>query len=314
MSDSKELGFAIPNFDWNTYAKIRPSYPDSLFSRIFRYHREHGGRFNVAHDAGAGAGIASTALATAFDQVIVSDPNEDYIEAAKARISFFPNNSKFEFRRSRAEDQGFIADGSLDLLTICTAIGYTNIDEFIRETSRVLCPGGTFVAVSYSGWPSIVNNRDVVEAWTHFGDQWVRRGILDGSPVARRGFQVTWKGYDCIPLPEEMFEPGAIRLKINERFRTENDLVERMPELDFPVSQVGDSDVLLEEEDLRSWTRDYSLADLKQYVKSMAYSPGKEAEDALWEKIDLEMKRAQQSTLRLQWSVHMIFATKRKDC
>ncbi|KAL8951898.1 MAG: hypothetical protein Q9222_002143 [Ikaeria aurantiellina] len=53
---SQEVGFTLPNFDWDLYCKYRPTYPASLYTRIHDYHR-----------------IAAEALAQRFDTVAVSD-------------------------------------------------------------------------------------------------------------------------------------------------------------------------------------------------------------------------------------------------
>lgn len=46
--------FAFKNLDWDEYHRFRPQYPDSMFKTWLDYHREHSGRFQTAHDIGAG--------------------------------------------------------------------------------------------------------------------------------------------------------------------------------------------------------------------------------------------------------------------
>jgi hypothetical protein len=64
----------------------RPAYPLSFWQRIFTYHALGSNIWEISHDVGAAAGIASEALATRFKHVIVSDPNEGYVNIASARL------------------------------------------------------------------------------------------------------------------------------------------------------------------------------------------------------------------------------------
>lgn len=46
--------FSLPQDAWASYKKYRPEYPQSMFDLWFDYHRQHGGKFDAAHDVGAG--------------------------------------------------------------------------------------------------------------------------------------------------------------------------------------------------------------------------------------------------------------------
>lgn len=312
MSALQNIGFTIPDFEWDVYFKFRPTYPDSLFSRIYEYHKQHRDRWAVVHDAGSGAGIAAEALAERFDTVAVSDPNEEYLNVAKARLKQLDTRAKFVFHQSIAEDQSWLGADSLDMFTIFTAIGYADLDKLMQELSRVLRPGATFTAVNYNGWPAIVDNQVAAAAWVDYADLWVTKGIQEGSASAKRGFRVSWAGHDCIALPREIFDDGVMRIKINEKYRPEADQVKRLPELEFPHSKVLDTDIVVEEEDIDNWTRDYTLTELKSFVSTLAYPPGGSNADRLWQRVEQAMQMYQQKTLRLLWTVHIIVATRRK--
>ncbi len=151
MSASQDIGFEIPNFDWYAYTRYRPRYPSSLFTRIYEHHRRHHNIWATAHDAGSGAGIAAEKLAERFDTVHFSDPNAEYVEVAKKSLRQLKTRARFTFHQSTAEDQYWLSEESLDMFTIFTAIGYTDLDKLLRELSRVLKPGATFTAVNYNG-------------------------------------------------------------------------------------------------------------------------------------------------------------------
>ncbi|KAL8951899.1 MAG: hypothetical protein Q9222_002144 [Ikaeria aurantiellina] len=210
------------------------------------------------------------------------------------------------------EDQSWLGDGSVDMLTIFSAIGYAELDKLMQEISRVLNPGATFVAVNYNGCPAIVNNAAAAVAWREFMNVWVTRGIREGSEAAKRGFRVSWAGHDCIGLPRETFEDGVIRLKINEAYRLEAEQVKRLSGLGFPGSRVLDTDVMIEEENFEEWTRDYTLAELKGFVSTLAYVPQGHDIERLWLRNEQAMNASQQNTLTLVWTAHIILATRRK--
>ncbi|KAL9615761.1 MAG: hypothetical protein Q9160_009281 [Pyrenula sp. 1 TL-2023] len=311
MTSSPEIGFEVPGFDWDAYVRFRPAYPDSLFSRIYQYHKQHSDTWAVAHDAGSGAGIAAERLVERFDTVAISDPNQEYVDVAKARLKHLDAKARLIFHRSTAEDQSWLDSESLDMFTIFTAIGYADLDRLMQELSRLLRPGATFTAVNYNGWPAIVDNSGAASAWMDFADVWLTKGILEGSEAAKRGFRVSWAGHDSILIPKETFEDGVLRIKINEEYRPEAGQVKRFPELGFPPSRVRDTDIKVEEENLKEWTRDYTLDELKSFVGTLAYTPGGPDADQLWQRLEQAMQRSQQKTLRLLWTAHVILATRR---
>lgn len=315
MTSVQNIGFAIPNFDWDAYVKIRPTYPDSLFSRIYDYHKQHCDCWTVVHDAGSGAGIAAAVLAQRFNTVVVSDPNAEYLQVAKERLAKWnAGTPKFVFRHSSAEDQSWLEPESLDMFTIFTAVMYTDPDVLMRELSRVLKPRATFAAVTYNGWPALIDNEAAAAAWMAYGDLWVTKGIQDdcAPPVAVRAFRVGWPGHDSIALPEDVFENGALRVKINEKYRPETDQVKRLPGLGFSPSKVRDTDIVVEEEDFDHWMKSYTLPELKAFVNTLAYVPTGRDLDHLWQRIQHAMEQSKQETLTLLWSVHIVLATRRE--
>lgn len=314
MATSQDIGFAMPGFDWNVYMKFRPTYPESLFSRIYEYHKQHCDRWESVHDAGSGAGIVAGRLAERFDTVAVSDPNGEYLNVARERLKRLQNSKeKFIFHQATAEDQSWLDADSLDMFTIFTAIGYVkDRDMMMRQLSRVLRPGGTFVSVHYNSWPAIIDNPEAAAAWSEFASLWVTKGIKEGSANTKRAFRVFWGGVDGIELPRDIFEDGAMRIKINEKQRVEADKVRQFPEYGFLPSVVRDTDLMVEEENIDEWTRDYTLAELKSLVGTLADIPESSEIAPTWERMEQTMQDSQQKTLRMLWSTQVILATRRK--
>ncbi|KAL9624253.1 MAG: hypothetical protein Q9160_001500 [Pyrenula sp. 1 TL-2023] len=313
MSVSAKLGFSIPNLDWDLYERIRPAYPASLFSRIFEYHKRHCDRWEAAHDAGSGHGIVAAELAQCFDTVFVSDPNGEFLDVAKERMKRLGNSTRAKplFHQSIAEDQSWLEAESLDMFTIFMAIWYTDPEKLMQELSRVLKLDATFATVGYNAWPAIMNNEAAAAAWTEYADLWVTQGIANGSPTVQRAIRLGWGGQDCIGIPHDIFRDGTTRIKINEKSRPETDQVRRFPELGFPPSRVRDTDIVVEQEDADTWTREYTLEGLKDFVGTLAHTPEGADADRLWQRVEKAMRQSKQETLELRWTVHIILATRR---
>lgn len=103
-----------------------------------------------------------------------------------------------------------------------------------------------------------------------------------------------------------------VRVKINEKYRPEADQVKRLPELEFPPPRILDTDIVVDEENIDDWTRDYTLAELKSFVSTLAYIPHGTDADRLWQRVEQAMLLSKQETLRLLWTAHIILATRRK--
>lgn len=134
---------------WTSYLKGRPWLPDSLFQRIFDYHTKHGGEFQTVHEAGAAAAIHSLRIGAPFTKVIVTDPSEDNMTAARARMSAAgARKGKFEFHVTTLEDSGaLLAPASVDMVFCATMLHFADLPRAWEAIAHQLKPGGTFVAL-----------------------------------------------------------------------------------------------------------------------------------------------------------------------
>jgi ubiquinone/menaquinone biosynthesis C-methylase UbiE len=123
------------------YAKYRPLYPPELFEYLSSLTPEH----ELAWDCGTGNGQAAISLANHYDKVIATDASQQQIENA------IPHD-RVLYKVAVAE-QAPLADASIDLLTIATALHWFNFDVFYKEARRVLKPKGIIAAWAY-GTPS----------------------------------------------------------------------------------------------------------------------------------------------------------------
>ncbi|KAL4926137.1 class I SAM-dependent methyltransferase [Aspergillus undulatus] len=171
----RELGFQGHGFDCNKYIKYGPVYCEALYGKLSEYHSSHpSNTFNTAHDVGAGAGTVSEILAKRFKNVIVSEPDTEFLEIAKEGRLSSPSRAdlnsgsatgsgqgdevgegegkvkkkKFTFLSERAE-QSIVASGTVDLLIINKAIHWTDIPASIAEFARQLKSNGMLCNTFY---------------------------------------------------------------------------------------------------------------------------------------------------------------------
>ncbi len=119
------------------YVKSRPHYPDELFQFLTSLVPMH----ILAWDCATGNGQAATALANYFSSVIATDGSEQQIKNAAP-------NEKVKYAVALADNSG-IEPGTVDLVTIASALHWMDFDMFYKEVNRVLKPGGVFAAWAY---------------------------------------------------------------------------------------------------------------------------------------------------------------------
>jgi SAM-dependent methyltransferase len=119
------------------YVHLRPTYPDNLFAFLATVVPARG----AAWDCATGNGQAATHLAAYFDRVVATDESGEMIAQA-------PPDPRITYRVAEAEESG-LEDGSLDLVTVASAIHWFDLEKFYAEVNRVVRPGGTIAAWTY---------------------------------------------------------------------------------------------------------------------------------------------------------------------
>jgi SAM-dependent methyltransferase len=120
------------------YASFRPSYPPALFDFVASLPSRHG----LAWDCATGNGQAAVGLAERFERVIATD-------GSAAQLAHAMPHPKVLYRQALAEQSGLDA-GSVDLVTVATALHWFDFDQFYAEVERVLAPGGALAAWAYN--------------------------------------------------------------------------------------------------------------------------------------------------------------------
>jgi SAM-dependent methyltransferase len=119
------------------YVHLRPTYPDNLFAFLATVVPARG----AAWDCATGNGQAATHLAEYFDLVVATDESGEMIAQA-------PPDPRITYRVAEAEESG-LEDGSVDLVTVASAIHWFDLEKFYAEVNRVVRPGGTIAAWTY---------------------------------------------------------------------------------------------------------------------------------------------------------------------
>lgn len=120
------------------YAKHRPRYP----GEIFDYLASIAPHTNLAWDAGTGNGQVALELANRFKHVIATDASSDQIENAF-------RHERIDYRIEPAEKTS-IAAGTVDLVTVGTAVHWFDLDSFYQEVRRVCKPNAVLAVWVYN--------------------------------------------------------------------------------------------------------------------------------------------------------------------
>lgn len=290
--------------NWSDYQKYRPVYPAPFMQRIYDYHgQKPEASWSTAHDVGAGNGIVSSHLAARFNHVVVSDPNEGYtVLARKLLIEQFEfPESKFTFLQERAEHNSAIQAGTVDAITGCVMMHFTDTEAAVGEFGRQLKSGGTLVMCLY-GPPRIVGNAAADKVWKALWHEFARRATGD---ALERAFRHSNAAYDSIELPETEWE-SVKRLYINAHGSVGNWLLtddDRVGE-----SKVKDSEERIWIDDDEDWMYHQDFAWFKEFFATKYPPMPESAFEDLW----VEMRQAVgEEKVKIEYPVALVLATKR---
>lgn len=203
-AETNELGFSAKHgVVWNDYLEYRPRYPASFFKRLYQYHAtKPGALFSIAHDVGAGCGVVSAHLARTFDHVVVSDPNDGYVNLAREMLS---NNvgsiagarDKYAYLKEPAE-RSTLESATVDLITCCECIHWTDTVASLQEFHRQLKRNGTLAICHYSV-PKIKNNTAAQRTWMKL---WTQHSRCATGHLYDRAFKLCNTAMDGLEFPE----------------------------------------------------------------------------------------------------------------
>lgn len=161
------------------YAKYRPSYPDELIDLV----ADSCPAERLCWDCGTGSGQAAAKLAQRFELVVGTDASFPQIHGAF-------RHPRVRYLVEKAEASS-LASGSVDLVTVSTAVHWFDLEGFYMQVRRVSKPASVLAVWSYF-LPAITPEVDrVVERY--------RTEVLAGHWDARHRHVET--GYRNLPFP-----------------------------------------------------------------------------------------------------------------
>lgn len=107
------------------YATFRPTYPDALYSFLFRYVKN----FDSVWDCATGNGQVAQVLAKRFKTVHASDISQQQLDQAVQG-----NNIIYSIQKA---EQTTFPDNQFDLITVGQAMHWFDLEKFYAEVNRV---------------------------------------------------------------------------------------------------------------------------------------------------------------------------------
>lgn len=266
---------------------------------------------------------------------MVSDAGHANITSAQQSLtSTFPSESKFTFIHSPAEAvHAALAPASVDFVSVGMAFHYFDAPRAIRAIAAMLKPGGTLAAVTYGFNLHFPGRPRLDRLWYAATSRETLRLLRGGAlfPAAVRGLASAMAGLDAVPLPTELFEPGAQRILVNvDEDEVEDEeketapaagsrpiprppplrFVDEDPSWDPAPVRVGVADVRRRMRTDRGWRREADAAWLRGFLSScqMGFDERTWA-CAEWAALEAEVDRAGGRVL-VEWPVAVIMATR----
>ncbi|KAF4155536.1 hypothetical protein CNMCM6069_007944 [Aspergillus lentulus] len=209
--EAKDQFFARSKAFWDNYRRGRPQVPPSFFQRIYRYHRENGGRFGTVHDVGAGIGPYAEELRSKFQHVIVSDIVPKNVQLAEEHLG----RDGFSYRAAPVEDADDLPPGSVDLVFATNVMHFADQQAAMQAIATQLRPGGTFACAGFG--PARFDDPDIQDVWERISQQGGRilLNMADHPQDTVNVMSRSSNQYNVAPLKPRLFRQGALRIRLN---------------------------------------------------------------------------------------------------
>ncbi|TQV99381.1 methyltransferase domain-containing protein [Cordyceps javanica] len=309
-AEDPAIPFSLAQEAWASYKEHRPEYPQSMFDRWYDYHRAHGGKFDTAHDVGAGGGILSAKLAQSFAHVVVSDPGASNLALARSALQ---PASRFTFHLGPGE-ASWLPAASVDLVAYGESLHWMDTRPALAAAAASLRPGGTVAAVFYglvlyfpqdSRLTDLMRATQVAAYRQFFADVPALQHDKVRSAPGR-----CMRGFNSLALPDDESWIGWSWIGHGggdlEAFRW-------LPEEEFPVEDGRvreDRETVLEIED-ESWGRDVDVAWVKGFLASLAMPYDQRCWDLPpWVEFERIINDEFGGTVRAEWPVSLLMGSK----
>ena len=300
--DSSQDVFARGKAFWNNYLKGRPSAPDVFFERLFRYHEEHGGRFDIIHDVGAGNGPYAAILRSKFRQVIISDVAPDNVALARERLG----TNGFSYRTAPVEDADDIPKGSVDMVFATNVMHFCQQKLAMEAVAQQLRPGGTFACAVFGA--ACFDEPRLQDLYIRIGQVGARALLQQvNDPEKLIAAMARTQGpYNVAPIDETLFLPGAQRINLN---MPDGGMVSPLPpemRADEPL-HIGPNDVEVFERE-EGWNFVTDLNGVREHIASFPFASDFAVFADLWQEVEGMIGHQQ---VKGSWPAKIILATRK---
>ncbi|KAJ8618805.1 hypothetical protein MRB53_014991 [Persea americana] len=196
------------SYDADLYRDARPTYPSDWYSMLAARTPCH----SLAWDVGTGNGQAAIGIAEHYAQVIATDVSKTQIERAiphpKVRYIHTPLSLEEEELVSLIG-----GEGSVDLVTVATAVHWFDLPSFYSVVNRILRrPGGLLAVWGYNGSISIDPTFDSL----------LERFKITTRPFWNPNVHYVADGYRTLPFPFEGVGLGSEGEPVSLEMHTES--------------------------------------------------------------------------------------------
>lgn len=151
------------------YAKGRPDFHENTIEKIKQdLHIEN--KLEKALDIACGTGLSTNALLLIANKVFGTDSSEEMLKYAVSKNNN-DNRDNISYSVSAAENQPF-PDNEFDIITVCSAIHWFNIDDFLVEANRLL-KDGCYLILYDNFFISEMKGNEIFKNW--FPDVYLNR-------------------------------------------------------------------------------------------------------------------------------------------
>ncbi|XXG60727.1 hypothetical protein AAC387_Pa04g2564 [Persea americana] len=196
------------SYDADLYRDARPTYPSDWYLMLAARTPCH----SLAWDVGTGNGQAAIGIAEHYAQVIATDVSKTLIERAiphpKVRYIHTPLSLEEEELVSLIG-----GEGSVDLVTVATAVHWFDLPSFYSVVNRILRkPGGLLAVWGYNGSISIDPTFDSL----------MERFNITTRPFWNPNVHYVKDGYRTLPFPFEGVGLGSEGEPVSLEMHTES--------------------------------------------------------------------------------------------
>ncbi|KAI8899557.1 S-adenosyl-L-methionine-dependent methyltransferase [Globomyces pollinis-pini] len=208
----------MPEYPADLYKQYRPSYPQELYSIVYKAVTDHSS-FNLATDVGTGTGQTAIELAKKFKNVVGTDISANMLNEAVVA-------DNVSYKLATAEDFSKHFDPeSVDLITVSTAAHWFNMEKFYQESYKVLKPNGIVAIWGYGNfvapdYPDITKlhqeySVDFLEPYWDSGRHHLENLYLDQSFTKAPHFEIERSIYPDVPDVLKMTRQPLLKKKMS---------------------------------------------------------------------------------------------------